>query len=101
MNKVSDYTAADIRIPSDAEIIARQPWVRAGELADQHGVPVEWVRRGLEACDRAGVPDGYFIARYLAREPSVALDARVDAAMREIAIEDRDSRWPMPTRGKA
>lgn len=67
------YDASSIRILPDAEIVERF----TGALAAEFGVPVDWVGRGLEACERAGVPEDYFIGLREAR------DANSRAATRE------------------
>lgn len=77
------YTAANIRILDPAEIRARFFWAQAGELATQYRRPESWIRRGLLACEAAGVAHDYFIDRYLRRLP-IPRDTAVESAFREL-----------------
>lgn len=86
------YDASAIRVLTDAEVITSFEWAEVGSLAAQYGAPSAFVRRGLEACRRAGVPPTYLIDRYLrlARpDPAVPLDLAVDVAMRDVLVEER------------
>ena len=88
----NSYTAADIHIAKDADIIDRWDWARVGHWAHQYRVPDEWLSRAVEACRRAG-RDVAYIER---QDASVPLDEAVDAAMRELRDEEqrRQSRVP-------
>ncbi len=90
------YTAANIYIAKDEEIIDRWDWAKVGHWAQQYRVPAEWLERAVEACRRAGVAPEYVEQRYLRQDPDVPLDEAVDAAMREIRDENqrRQSRVP-------
>ena len=91
------YTAADIKIASDAEVLDRWDWARVAHWAHQYRVPESWLSRALDACRRAGVDPSYIEARYLRQDGSVGvMDEAVDAAMRDIRDEDqrRQSRVP-------
>ena len=90
------YTAANIHIAKDAEILDRWDWAKVGHWAQQYRVPAEWLERAVEACRRAGVAPAYLEQRYLRQDASVPLDEAVDAAMREIRDENqrRQSRVP-------
>lgn len=83
------YTAANIYIAKDAEILDRWDWAKVGHWAQQYRVPAEWLERAVEACRRAGVAPAYLEQRYLRQDASVPLDEAVDAAMREIRDEDQ------------
>lgn len=83
---MTDYTAADIHIASDTEILDRWDWAKAGHWARIHGVPVEWLERALEACRRANVDPEYIEKRYLLNE-AVPLHPGVNEAMRQLRDE--------------
>lgn len=80
------YTAANIQILDAGQIAHRWFWAEAGLLATQYRRPEEWIRRGLLACEVAGVSHDYFVDRYLRKQP-VPLHSGVDSAMR--ALMDR------------
>lgn len=63
------YDASSIRVLRDDEIADRFDWAKIGALASEFGVSEEWVRRGFAACREAGVPEQYFIERYLRKNP--------------------------------
>ena len=90
------YTAANIHIAKDEEVLDRWDWAKVGHWAQQYRVPESWLSRALEACRRAGVDPSYIEARYLRQDASVPLDEAVDAAMKDIRDEDqrRQSRVP-------
>lgn len=90
------YTAANIHIAKDEEILDRWDWARVGHWAQQYRVPAEWLERAVEACRRAGVGPEYVEQRYLRQDASVPLDEAVDAAMRDIrdGHQRRQSRVP-------
>ena len=94
-----DYTAANIHIASDAEILDRWDWARVGHWVRLYNVPEEWLARALEACRRAGVEPEYLERRYLKREGYEPFRPEVDAAMRE--LRDEEFRKPVPGMGEA
>ena len=63
-------------------------WAKANDLALTYHKPLEWIERGLQACERVQVPHDYFIDRYLKKLP-IPKDEGVDAAMRDLLIEER------------
>ncbi|HFG6592188.1 TPA: hypothetical protein ACGHH5_003204 [Salmonella enterica subsp. enterica serovar 1,4,[5],12:b:-] len=58
------YDEYSIRILPLSEIL-KFDWHRAEQLADEHRVPLEWVKRGFEASRRMSIEPEYFINRYL------------------------------------
>lgn len=93
MSRTDDpYDASAIRVLTDAEVLDAFEWATVGHLAAQHKAPTPFVRRGLEACRRAGTPPTYLIDRYLRLsrpDPAVPLDLAVDVAMRDVLAEER------------
>ena len=87
---VNEYNADSIKILDHDEAIERWFWAKAGELATQYSRPEEWVSRGLQACERAGVHHNFFIDKYLKKLPLPKHDG-VTEAMREILLEERDA----------
>ncbi len=64
---MNDYTAKNIKVLSD-ETILNSPQLSmftALYLHVQYNKPLDWIQRSLEACERANVPQSYFIERYL------------------------------------
>lgn len=88
-----DYTAKDIRILSDEDIIEKFDWAKIGSLSEQYKAPTEWIERGFMACDRAGVPVEYFIDRYLKKDKEVPFHEGVDEAYRELFLRNPALRW--------
>ena len=84
------YDASAIRILDQHEVAEKFFWAKAGILANTYKRPVEWIERGLLACERANVPHDYFVDRYLNKQP-IPQHEGVDAAMRELWIESRPS----------
>lgn len=83
------------------EVMEAFVWAKAGELAARSGKSVDWIRRGLDACERAGVPHTYFILRYIDGDKSVKLNLDVDEAMRDINKEARPSNRELsPRKGR-
>lgn len=80
---MSDYTAENIHILDAAEIRARWFWAEAGELASRYRRPEVWIRRGLLACEAAGIPHDYFVDRYLRRRP-IPRRPEVEEAFKEL-----------------
>lgn len=89
------YDAASIRVLDHDEVLSKFFWAKANDLAATYCRPLEWIERGLQACERVNVPHDYFIDRYLKKLPLPKHDG-VDAAMRDINIENRPS--PSKTR---
>ncbi|MTI13183.1 hypothetical protein [Sansalvadorimonas verongulae] len=61
----SEYTASNIRVLTDAEIIERQPFVLIHEIARKYSQPTTFIERGFEVCFRLSIPPDYFINRYI------------------------------------
>lgn len=87
---MSGYTAASITILESNEVLERFFWAKANDLAVTYRKPLEWIERGLQACERVQVPHDYFIDRYLKKLP-IPKDQGVDAAFRDLLIEARQS----------
>lgn len=83
-----DYTASSITILEPEQVLERFFWAKANDLALTYRRPLEWIERGLQACERVRVPHDYFIDRYLKKLP-IPKDQAVDAAMRDLLIEAR------------
>lgn len=88
-----DYTAKDIRILNDEDIIEKFDWAKIGALSEQYKVPAEWIERGFMACEQAGVDVDYFINRYLKKDKSVPFHEGVDEAYRELFLRNTTLRW--------
>ena len=82
------YTAESISILSEQDVLSRFFWAKSGALAEQYRKPVEWIERGLQACERVNVPHDYFIDRYLRKLP-IAKDEGMEAAFFDILKEQR------------
>lgn len=54
----------------------------------EHRLPVDWVRRGFEACWRLGIGPDYFIDRYIFKR-DVPLVPEFEVVFREIVNENR------------
>lgn len=81
------YSAKDIRILRDDEIIERFDWAKIGSLAAQYRRPEEWIERGFRACDEVGVSHDYFVGRYLDGNKDIERHDGVDAAFRRLYVE--------------
>jgi len=78
---MSNYDASSITIKSDAT----RHWEIHRTLVDDYPMkPPEWIARGLEACELAGVHCGYFINRYLDGDKSIPMNKDVDDIFNEI-----------------
>ena len=84
------YTAADIVILDQADVLERFFWAKANELAYQYKRPLEWIERGLQACERVNMPHDYFIDRYL-KKLDIPKHDGVSSAMQDILDEVRPS----------
>ena len=82
------YTASSITILEPEQVLERFFWAKANDLALTYRRPLEWIERGLQACERVRVPHDYFIDRYLKKLP-IQKDQAVDAAMRDLLSEAR------------
>jgi hypothetical protein len=88
---MSDYTAESIRILEPAEVEERFGWAQAAALAERYRRPEPWIRRGLEACRRAGVEADYFVERYLRKRRDIPRNPAVEECMRELLAEESRS----------
>lgn len=84
-----EYTAANIKILSDAEILESFDWAKVGHLAAQFNRDADFIERGLQACARVGVHHSYFIGRYLQGDKTIPFREDVNAAMTDILKEIR------------
>jgi hypothetical protein len=82
------YDEHSIRVMSADEIEQRFDWLRLENLAKEHRLPVDWVRRGFEACWRLGIGPDYFIDRYIFKR-DVPLVPEFEVVFREIVNENR------------
>ena len=87
----ASYSASSIQILPAPEAIEKFAWLKAEELAARTGRPVDWIKRGLQACEQAGVGHDYFIRRYLDKDRSAPRNADVEAAMADILKSLRPS----------
>ena len=90
---MTEYTAANIRVATDAEIISQWDWALVGHWAHQYSCHPEWLQRAVEACRRAGREPGYIERRYLQRRDDEPLDAAVDTALRELRDEEQAAQF--------
>ncbi|EGI23631.1 hypothetical protein ECKG_05047 [Escherichia coli TA206] len=82
------YDENSIRVMSADEIEQRFGWLRLENLAKEHHLPVDWVRRGFEACWRLGIEPDYFIDRYIFKR-DVPQVPEFEVVFREIVNENR------------
>lgn len=82
------YDEHSIRVMSADEIEQRFDWLRLENLAKEHRLPVDWVRRGFKACWRLGIEPDYFIDRYIFKR-GVPLVPEFEVVFREIVNENR------------
>jgi len=78
------YTAANIRVLTDAEIVERFDWAKLGHLAAHYRRDPAFIRRGIRACETVGVPASYFVKRYLDGDKTIPFREDVDAAFTEM-----------------
>lgn len=88
MTDAMTYDEKSIRILRKEEI-DRFDWSRTGRLADEHHLPLEWVKRGFEAARRIGVDPEYFVQRYILKA-EVAVIPEFETVFLEIVREERD-----------
>lgn len=72
------YDASCIRVLGDEEALESTPWLAAETLAHQYDKPLEFVKRGIEACRLANVGQGYFIERYCKGNKDIPRDDKVE-----------------------
>jgi hypothetical protein len=82
------YDASCIKILSNQEVLAEMPWIRAQSLANEYNKPLDFIERGLEACELAGVTPNYFIDRYLKGDKTIPVNESV--AYQSKLLQDRD-----------
>lgn len=82
------YDENSIRVMSADEIEQCFDWLRLANLAKEHHLPVDWVRRGFEACWRAGIAPDYFINKYIFKK-DVTMVPEFESVFREIVNEAR------------
>jgi hypothetical protein len=78
------YTASSIQILPAPEAIEKFAWLKAESLAARTGKPIDWIKRGLQACEQSGVGHDYFIRRYLDGDRSAPRNPDVEEAMADI-----------------
>ena len=86
------YTADSIRVLPEDDVVERFDWAKVGALAAQYNRDEGWIRRGLSACEAAGVAPRYFIQRYLDGDKTVPRHEGVEAAFMEALFADRAAR---------
>lgn len=82
-----DYNASSIKILQPEEASERFEWLKIQDLANHYHCTIEWIERGFEACWMAGVDKQYFISRYLEKDATVQINARVNDAYRDLLHE--------------
>jgi hypothetical protein len=87
----AEYTASSIQILPAPEAIEKFSWLKAESLAARTGKPVDWIKRGLQACEQAGVGHDFFVRRYLDKDRDAPRNADVEAAMADILKSLRPS----------
>ncbi len=78
------YDASSIRIPTAQEAFEHMPWLLPETLAKEFNRDIAFIKRGLLACEKAGVANGYFIERYLRDNKAVPFNEAVDYQFRRI-----------------
>jgi hypothetical protein len=78
-----EYTAKSIRILRDDEIARKFEWAEVESLAAKYRRTAAWIKRGLDACETAGVAPEYFIRRYLDDDKTIPKHEGVEAAFVE------------------
>lgn len=61
-----EYTASSIKILTPEEITGFD-WHLAEELSRKHKLPIEWVKRGFEACRRLDLNPDLFVGKYITK----------------------------------
>jgi len=84
----TEYNANSIRILTQEERSDKFEWVKTAELAKQYNRDEDWIKRGFEACRRAGLVNAdYFINRYLAGDKTIPRQPLVESAFADILKE--------------
>ena len=79
------YTAKNILIQEHSSDI----WSTAISLSEKYNKQVNWIERGLLACELANVGHDYFIKRYLEEDKSVTMNNDVDVIAKELLKQER------------
>lgn len=87
------YTADNIKILSDQEVLDDVPWVVHHSLANQYSRPLEFIQRGLEACRLSGVSSAYFINRYLEGDKTVPVNDAVAYHSKILQGKEFNNNW--------
>jgi hypothetical protein len=87
-SSANQYNADNIKVLQDQEVLEEMPWVVANSLANEYNKPLDFVQRGLEACELAGVTPNYFIDRYLKGDKTIPVNESV--AYQSKLLQDRD-----------
>ncbi|EHR0737817.1 hypothetical protein KS886_000330 [Escherichia coli] len=82
------YDENSIKILSAGEVDRRFGWMKAERVAADNSLPVEWIKRGFEACYRLGVNPALFVDKYI-HGLEVQLPPEFEAVYKEIVREDR------------
>lgn len=82
------YDASAIQILDAEQVCQKFVWAKAGALAERYKKPLEWIERGLQACDRIGIDHSFFIEKYLDRKALPKHDG-LSAALQDILKETR------------
>jgi len=85
---MSEYTAANIKIPTAAELQEKMPWLRAHTLAKDYDQPIEFIERLLKACHISGWPVEQAIAKYLDGDKIIVTPPEMQQAHRELDLID-------------
>ncbi|PAV02680.1 hypothetical protein CBG25_09480 [Arsenophonus sp. ENCA] len=81
------YDAKSIRILREDEI-KRFDWHWAEELAHEHILPLDWVKRGFEASRRLGIEPDFFVNKYILKQDLPKND-EFEQVFIEVLKEDR------------
>lgn len=79
-----EYNAANIKLPSDEELLKQTPWLMAGTLANEYDRDQAFIERGIEACQLAGESVDYFINRYLKGDRTIPENKEVSVISMEL-----------------
>ncbi len=88
VTRTMTYDEKSNRILREEEI-DRFDWSSTARLADEHHLPLEWVKRGFEAARRIGADPEYFVQRYILKTEITTIP-EFEAVFLEIVREERD-----------
>lgn len=91
--KEDSYTAENIKILDDKDILESMPWAMVSFLAIQFKKPYNFIARGIESCQLAGVGYNYFVDRYLKGDKSIPVDESVAYQNKILQGKEYNNSW--------